>query len=99
MFWRLAPFTRLKGKCLKIDVFAADSAVAEESASQLSSKLASVGFVASLIPLLTGSLVLVGWIFRIELFKRVAAGFVAMNPATAISFIAAGAALLILRDR
>ncbi|HJT80059.1 MAG TPA: ATP-binding protein [Chthoniobacterales bacterium] len=64
----------------------------------MKSRLASVCLVTSIIPVLTGTLVLLGWTFGIETFKRVGAGFVAMNPATAISLVAAGTALLILRD-
>lgn len=81
-----------------MDVFAANAPVADGSLPQLKSRLAAVCLVASAIPVLTGLLVLAGWTFGIELFKRVGFGFVAMNPATAISLIAAGTALLMLRD-
>jgi len=40
-----------------------------------------------------GLMVLIGWALRIEILKRVAPGFVAMNPATALCFILSGAAL------
>ena len=81
-----------------MDVFAANAPVAEESSPQLKSRLASVCLVASAVPVLTGAIVLTGWIFGVELFKRVAFGFVAMNPATALSLIGLGTALLILRN-
>ena len=41
--------------------------------------------------------VLVGWNFEIEPLKRVLPGFVAMNPVTALSFIALGIALAAIR--
>ena len=39
---------------------------------------------------------LVGWSFDLETLKRVVPGFVAMNPVTALSFIACGAALWLM---
>ena len=81
-----------------MDVFVANAPVAEGSPPQLKSRLASVCLVASVIPVLTGVVVLAGWTFGIELFKRAAFGLVAMNPATALSLIGAGTALLMLRD-
>ena len=49
---------------------------------------------ASTIAIGVGTLVLLGWIFDIELLKRVVAGLVAMNPATAVCFVMAGLALV-----
>src|SRR5689334_20022752 len=43
-----------------------------------------------------GSLVLFGWGFDLEPLKRLLPGLVAMNPATAASFLLAGLALLLL---
>ena len=37
-----------------------------------------------------GVLVLIGWAFGIEPLKRIASGFVAMNPATAVLFVLSG---------
>lgn len=42
-----------------------------------------------------GFVVLTGWLLELESLKRVAPGFVAMNPATAVLFILAGIALSI----
>jgi hypothetical protein len=53
-------------------------------------------FAASAI--LVGTLVLTGWQFNIELFKRVTTNTVAMNPATAICFISCGIALLLIQE-
>jgi signal transduction histidine kinase len=47
----------------------------------------------SALAICVGILVLGGWFFDVELVKRVVPGFVAMNPATACSFILAGLAL------
>lgn len=44
----------------------------------------------------TGILVLLGWLFNIELFKRPIPGLVAMNPLTAICFVLASVALFLL---
>ncbi|MDB6151373.1 MAG: two-component system sensor protein [Chthoniobacter sp.] len=48
---------------------------------------------AALAVIAAGAIVLVGWMAAIEPLKRIAPGFVAMNPATACGFIAAGLAL------
>lgn len=47
----------------------------------------------SALAISVGILVLAGWFFDAEFLKRVVPGFVAMNPATAVSFILAGLAL------
>ncbi len=43
-------------------------------------------------------LVLAGWILEIDALKRVLPGFVAMNPATAIGFLAGGAGLALAKE-
>jgi len=55
-----------------------------------------IAHAAGVIPIVVGVLVLIGWWRDIELFKRIAPGLVAMNPATAIAFIALGIALSLL---
>ena len=47
----------------------------------------------------TGLLVLAGWAFDVPLLKSVLPGMVAMNPLTAITFLALGAALRLLGAR
>ena len=49
--------------------------------------------IASGFAVLVGLLVLVGWSLDLEPLKRIAPGFVAMNPATAVLFVLAGVAL------
>ncbi|MGH8092017.1 MAG: sensor histidine kinase [Chthoniobacterales bacterium] len=51
--------------------------------------------IASCLCVCVGILVLIGWSFDIESFKRVWPGFVAMNPLTAVCFILSGAALTV----
>ncbi len=43
-------------------------------------------------------LVLIGWIFNLETLKRIAPGFVAMNPMTAVAFIFNGRSLWLWRS-
>ena len=50
-------------------------------------------FIASCWAVCVGCLVLLGWQFEVDLLKRVTPALVAMNPATALLFIACGAAL------
>ena len=50
---------------------------------------------ASTLAILIGILVLVGWWLDIELLKRILPGLVAMNPTTAVCFIALGLSLSI----
>ena len=56
-------------------------------------------FTGALAAVVVGVCVLAGWLFDLEFLKRIAPGFVAMNPATAVAFILAGASLaLFLRS-
>ena len=50
---------------------------------------------AALLSSVTGLLVLIGWQFDVDGLKRVATGLNAMNPASAVAFIIAGAALAV----
>jgi PAS domain S-box-containing protein len=49
--------------------------------------------------LLTGCLVLIGWLFRVETLERIFAGWATMKPNTALSLAVLGAALLLLSKR
>lgn len=53
---------------------------------------------AAVLVVVTGLLVLAGWQFEIEHFKRVGRGYVAMNPLTAICFLLAGIGLWLQHD-
>jgi len=64
-----------------------------EGRSELPILLKVLPAAASVFAICVGVLVLAGWFFDVELLKRVLPGFVAMNPATAFSFIVAGLAL------
>lgn len=46
-----------------------------------------------------GAIVLIGWNFEIELFKRLSSAFVSMKANTALGFLFAGIALLLSMDR
>ena len=52
--------------------------------------LGALPTVASGAAVCLGTLVLIGWTFGLERLKRVAPGFVAMNPATAVLFVFTG---------
>ena len=54
-------------------------------------------FPAAIVVVL-GVLVLTGWVFNIEFFKRPIAGLVAMNPLTAICFVLTALSMLFLVD-
>jgi PAS domain S-box-containing protein len=58
------------------------------------SKLVRIATIFAWIIILIGSLVLLGWQFDIEFLKRLAPGLVAMNPVSALCFIASGSTLL-----
>ncbi len=53
--------------------------------------------ISSTLVILIGAGVLYGWAFDSTMLKSLVAGFVAMNPATAVSFILAGIVLWLLR--
>lgn len=53
--------------------------------------------VFSVVVVVIGLFVLLGWQFDIELFKRVIPTFVAMNPTTAMTFVYASASLVLLQ--
>ncbi|MCW6035859.1 hypothetical protein K4A83_06170 [Spirulina subsalsa FACHB-351] len=57
------------------------------------SRFQSLSWVASLIVMLIGGFVIVGWIFGIPLLKSVLPGLVTMKANTAIGFIFGGASL------
>lgn len=58
------------------------------------SRFNSLSWVASLLVVIIGSFVIIGWIFGIPLLKSVLPGLVTMKANTAIGFILAGASLL-----
>lgn len=60
--------------------------------------LRSVSIAASVVAILVGCLVLLGWVLDVEILKRIIPGLNAMNPTTAIAFVLAGLSLLLLRD-
>ena len=64
----------------------------------VASTLRTASRIASLVPVLTGVVVLIGWAADIETFKRLVPGLTAMNPATAIGFIALGWSLSVLSE-
>jgi PAS domain S-box-containing protein len=54
--------------------------------------------LSSLATVVVGGLVLLGWAIHFDLFKRILPGFVAMNPLTALCFMAAGLSLYLQRQ-
>lgn len=54
--------------------------------------------VFSLVVLFTGISVLVGWLFEVEFLKRIRTDAVAMNPVTALGFIASGISLYLVQE-
>ena len=61
--------------------------------------LRRIALAASFIPMVEGVLVLMGWALDIEVLKRIVPGLTAMNPATAVGFIGAGAGLALISTR
>ena len=61
---------------------------------RLPALLGGLPIIAGALAICTGSVVLVGWLLKIEELKRVMPGLVAMNPMTATLFICSGIALL-----
>ena len=53
--------------------------------------------VAGAVAVVVGCLVLAGWVFDVDLLKRVVPGLVAMNRATALAFVVSGASLWLRR--
>lgn len=59
-------------------------------------KIRNLTLFLSVTPLLLGVLTLIGWLADIEVFKRLNAATVAMNPASAICFVFLGIELILL---
>ena len=74
------------------------AASGSQSDPRLLSSLSVFSKAASLVVVVIGSLVLVGWIFNIGALKTVFRDMVAMNPTTAVNFILAGLALRLLQS-
>jgi diguanylate cyclase (GGDEF)-like protein len=73
-----------------------DSPLPTESGRALSAVVVSLRATArgaSIVPIVVGALVLVGWWQDVALLTRIAPSFTAMNPATAVGFILLGAAM------
>jgi signal transduction histidine kinase/CheY-like chemotaxis protein len=66
--------------------------------ARLLSALRAFSRVAGACAAAAGGLVLAGWALDVELLKSGAPGLVAMNPATALAFVAAGASLLLQQE-
>ena len=64
--------------------------------SLLSSVTNALSRGASVVAIIVGCLVLIGWTLDIDVLKRILPGLVAMNPTTAIAFVLAGASLWLL---
>jgi len=56
-------------------------------------KLGKVAFASALTAVGVGVGVFAGWLFKVELLKRIMPGLVAMNPTSALAFILAGTSL------
>ncbi len=56
-----------------------------------------VSRAVSVVAILVGSSVLVGWTLDVDVLKRIFPGLVAMNPATAIAFVLAGLSLWLVQ--
>lgn len=69
-----------------------------KSETRLSNPLNLISKIASMIVILVGCVVFVGWIFDIIILKSVYPGFVTMKANTAIGFLFAGIALWLLND-
>jgi PAS domain S-box-containing protein len=69
-----------------------------ESKSALACKAVALSLGASWFSVAVGVLVLAGWFFSLDFLKSVVPGLVAMNPATAVTFILAATALRLLQS-
>ena len=67
--------------------------MSEQPKSRLLAPLRWLSRATSLLVVCVGVLVLFGWALNIEVLKRILPGLVAMNPATAVAFLCAGASL------
>jgi signal transduction histidine kinase/ActR/RegA family two-component response regulator len=81
-----------------------ETVFAKAHSSELLSRNVNIGMARVCVAVSAGSiaiglLVLIGWLFMIEALKRIAPGFVAMNPLSAILLITAGSALFLARSR
>jgi signal transduction histidine kinase/CheY-like chemotaxis protein/HPt (histidine-containing phosphotransfer) domain-containing protein len=56
----------------------------------------SICRAAALVTVWIAVTVLAGWVLHVDFLKRISPGFVAMNPVTAVAFIASGGALFVL---
>ena len=61
-------------------------------------RLQSVPLRCSVIVTLTSVLVLLGWVFEIDILKRIIPGYVIMNPITAVTFLLSSAALWLIQS-
>ena len=61
--------------------------------------LERTALVASLVPFLTGVVVLGGWSFDVEVLKRLVPGLTPMNPMTAVGFLFVGSGLALTAKR
>jgi PAS domain S-box-containing protein len=61
--------------------------------AQLPSPWAAIPWLASVISIVVGCLVLIGWQFDVDVLKRAVPTLVAMNPTTAVLFILSGISL------
>jgi serine phosphatase RsbU (regulator of sigma subunit) len=70
----------------------------QNSSSPWPPRLQAFSRATCAVAIAVGVLVLIGWLIGNETLKRIIPGLVAMNPMTALCFIAAGSALWLRRD-
>jgi diguanylate cyclase (GGDEF)-like protein len=80
-------------------VDAAVPAAPEMTLPRMAAAMRTMARVASIVPIVAGLLVLIGWWQNIERLKRIFPNLVAMNPASAIGFLFLGAALALASHR
>jgi signal transduction histidine kinase/ActR/RegA family two-component response regulator len=83
---------------LKTETVTAKNRAGEQVSRPIHLLLARICWVSAAVCVGIGVLVLAGWVFMIEHLKRVGPDFIAMNPLTALLFIAAGGGLFLLRS-